>query len=289
MSVLCFLISRKVFMDKKKILYVSDLDGTLLGKNAQISSSSVQVLNKLIAEGMNFSAATGRSKETAMKVLEVLDLKIPVILLNGVLVYDMAEKKYINAESMKPGTAAACIEILRKYGLFGFIYRMDGEEVSVSYESAESEANREYYEVRSRNYSNPFIKVSRMEDACAENTISITLRAREEELRPAYEKIRLLPGTECVLCRDDYSDKYFFLECFSSDAAKGNGVRFLKRTFGFEYAVGFGDNLNDLSLFSACDEKYAVENAEREVREAADAVIKSSTENGVAEWLYENF
>ena len=276
-------------MDKKKILYVSDLDGTLLGKNAQISSRSVQILNELTASGMNFTAATGRSKETAVKVLDVLDLKIPVILLNGVLVYDFSAQKYVNAENMKAGTAAACIKILREYGLYGFIYRMNGDEVSVSYESAESEANREYYEVRSRNYSNPFKKISRMEDACTENTVSITLRGSEDELRPAYEKIRLLSDTDCVLCRDDYSDKYFFLECFSSDAAKGNGVKFLKRTFGFEYAVGFGDNLNDLSLFSACDEKYAVSNAQKEVKDAADTVIKSSTENGVAEWLYENF
>jgi hypothetical protein len=47
-------------------------------------------------------------------------------------------------------------------------------------------------------------------------------------------------------------------------------------------------NLNDLPLFRASDERYAVANAKSEVKEQATAVIGSNCEDGVAKWLEEN-
>ncbi|MCH5354093.1 MAG: HAD hydrolase family protein, partial [Acutalibacter sp.] len=44
-----------------RILYVSDLDGTLLRSDAKTSAYTNQVINKLTAKGMLFSYATARS------------------------------------------------------------------------------------------------------------------------------------------------------------------------------------------------------------------------------------
>jgi len=72
------------------------------------------------------------------------------------------------------------------------------------------------------------------------------------------------------------------MEVSSAKASKYNAVMFLRRKYGFDKIVGFGDNLNDLPLFRACDETYAVENARDEVKSAATGIIPSNTENGVA-------
>ena len=37
-----------------KTLYVSDLDGTLLGSNGELSQKSADIINSLIEKGMNF-------------------------------------------------------------------------------------------------------------------------------------------------------------------------------------------------------------------------------------------
>lgn len=42
--------------------------------------------------------------------------------------------------------------------------------------------------------------------------------------------------------------------------------------------VAFGDNLNDLPLFAAADESYAVSNAHERILAAATGVIGSNTE-----------
>lgn len=74
-------------------LFISDLDGTLLNGNAEVTEFTRDTLNRLMAKGLNFTAATARTLASAGKILLGLDLKLPVILMNGVLIYDMAEKK----------------------------------------------------------------------------------------------------------------------------------------------------------------------------------------------------
>ena len=52
--------------------------------------------------------------------------------------------------------------------------------------------------------------------------------------------------------------------------------------------VVFGDNLNDLSMFTIADERYAVANAVQELRDISTAVIDSNDNDGVAKWLEDN-
>ena len=69
-----------------KILYVSDLDGTLLRNDARTSDYTNQVINKLISEGMLFSYATARSYHTSLKAAKGLNAKIPIITYNGAVI-----------------------------------------------------------------------------------------------------------------------------------------------------------------------------------------------------------
>ena len=71
-----------------KILYVSDLDGTLLNSKQHTSSYTNQVINQLVDEGMLFSYATARSYYSAKPATKGLTAKIPLILYNGAFVID---------------------------------------------------------------------------------------------------------------------------------------------------------------------------------------------------------
>ncbi|AGK96849.1 HAD family hydrolase [Clostridium pasteurianum] len=42
-------------------LYVSDLDGTLLNRNSQLSEESKEIINTLVKKGVKFTYATARS------------------------------------------------------------------------------------------------------------------------------------------------------------------------------------------------------------------------------------
>ena len=68
------------------ILYVSDLDGTLLRSNERTSEYTNNVINNLTQKGLLFSYATARSLITAKKVTIGISAEIPLIVYNGAFV-----------------------------------------------------------------------------------------------------------------------------------------------------------------------------------------------------------
>lgn len=76
-------------------LFVSDLDGTLLNSKAELSDVTTDIINKGIQQGLEFTISTARTPATALKIIEGLNLKLPIMMMNGVLIYDMEQKKYI--------------------------------------------------------------------------------------------------------------------------------------------------------------------------------------------------
>ncbi len=84
--------------------------------------------------------------------------------------------------------------------------------------------------------------------------------------------------------RDIYTGEQW-LEIMPGGATKANAALRLKEMLGCEKLVAFGDRQNDMDLFAAADECYAVANAVPELKARATAVIGSNNEDAVAKFL----
>ena len=69
-------------------LYVSDLDGTLLGGDEKLSVRTISVVNRLVADGVLFTYATARSFTSASQVTAPLRLEVPVVTYGGAVIVD---------------------------------------------------------------------------------------------------------------------------------------------------------------------------------------------------------
>jgi hydroxymethylpyrimidine pyrophosphatase-like HAD family hydrolase len=78
-----------------------------------------------------------------------------------------------------------------------------------------------------------------------------------------------------------------FLEVMDARVSKGAGLRLALEQRGLrrEQVIAFGDEENDLPLFSESAYAVAPANAKETVRNAADIVVASNAEDGVAEFL----
>ena len=81
-------------------LYVSDLDGTLLNSSAQLSNKSVELINEAIKNNTNFTIATARTPATIVPILKDINIKMPVIAMNGCSIYDLKSNKYLHTISI---------------------------------------------------------------------------------------------------------------------------------------------------------------------------------------------
>jgi 5-amino-6-(5-phospho-D-ribitylamino)uracil phosphatase len=268
-----------------KTVYYSDLDGTLLNHDAELSEYTVKTLNDLVGRGLLFGVATARTAATVSKILARVPVNMPAVLMNGVCIYDLAEERYLKTEAIPAEARAQMLKIIGEHKLRGFIYAMKDNKMATFYENADSPYTWAFMEERIRKYGKIFTQVENFSALGQENLIYYSVSDTKELLMDACQKLSVIPGLHVEFYHDIYGDQNWYLEACSGRASKQNAINFLRRSCGFDWAVGFGDNLNDLSLFAACDECYAVGNAKAEVLMKADAIIGTNVEDGVARWL----
>ncbi len=268
-----------------KTLYLSDLDGTLLNPSAQLSASSREKLNALIEQGLRFSIATARTGATALRILDGLQLNEPVALMNGVMIYDASHGRYLDVRYLTAEAVAQVIAALAELGLTGLMYELKDGQLATYYESLDSKPLRDFVEERRRVFGKRFEQIDRFAEAQPEHVIYFAMLDTQERLAPLRDRLADCPDLGLVLYKDNYSTDLWYLEIFSARASKREAALALKELGGFDRVVGFGDNLNDLPLFEACDYRLAVGNAHPTVRAAADEVIGSNAEDGVARWI----
>lgn len=271
-----------------KVLYVSDLDGTLLDKNAKLSERSAEIISGLIKKGMLFSVATARS-QSSVSILNKLDISIPCIQLNGVLMYDFRNKKYIGCTPMETETADRIINILKSFNRMSFVYKFDEDcGINVEFEKLQNEVEKNFFNARKDQDYKSFKQVKNITANENDKIIYFTMVDEYERLMPIYEEIRRVPKAKPTLYSDNYSNLYF-LEVFSADATKATGVMKLKDMLNADKVVTFGDNLNDIDMLRVSDVGIVVGDCVEEVKKYADIIIGKSYEDGVAEYLLSEY
>lgn len=268
-------------------LYISDLDGTLLTPECKISDETASALNAMIANGLLFTVATARSASSAAPLLEKLNLRLPVILMNGVVIYNLEKRKPVSVCPIEAEAARAALAIFERHHITPFYNRLNQNKLEVCFTQLKPEANRKYYESRKGAPDKHFVAVNRLTVANDMPSIYLTTFDCYDTLLPAARELAAIDGLTSVLYKDTYSDAWL-IEAFSSKASKPSGAEWIQKCTGAKHMVAFGDNLNDLPLFAAADESYAVSNAHERVRATATGVIASNAENAVVRFLQEN-
>lgn len=271
-----------------KTLYISDLDGTLLQPDVTLSSNTIQILNRLIDHGMLFSVATARSIASVRHILKDVNLSLPLILMNGVCIYDLVKDDYMKIEAFTENSVSALMNIIEKHQLKGFLYTIKDGVMSTYFEDLNTQALYDFYQERVDLYQKRFIQVDRFSSLATEPIIYFSLLDQKENLEQVHTLIEAVPDLNCTFYKDNYSPDLWYLEVFSKTASKYHAVTWLRTMLNLDEVVCFGDNRNDFPLFMASDKRIAVGNAIVELQAKADLVIGKNTEDGVAKWLEQN-
>jgi len=261
-------------------LYVSDLDGTLLRSNERTSPFTDTVINALSERGILFSYATARSLITAKKATKGIVAKIPLIVYNGAFVMDNATEEILIANYFGPEVLAVLDDFFDR-GLFPIVYAyIDGRESFSFVPALCSRGQRDFLDTRKGDIRTH--AVAAPPELKQGDIFYITCIDEPEKLAPLYEAYK--DRYHCVYHTDIYSGEQW-LEIMPREASKSNAAKQLQAMLGCEKLIVFGDGKNDIDLFQAADESYAVENAHPELKQYATEIIASNEEDGVAKWL----
>ena len=276
-------------MNQLKTLYISDLDGTLLNKSAEISEHIEKSLCRLIENGMNFSVATARTAATTLQMVSGIPINVPVILMNGASIYDVQNSTYVKTYFIEKPSVQQLFSAIKRHNAAGFVYIIEDDMLSTWYEQINSDHTLRFVEERIQKYGKQFAQIDDFSGLADKPVLYYSVCDVKEKLVPLQEELCKIEDLHIEFYGDVYEDGFWYLEACSVHASKYNAVKFLREEYGFDKVVSFGDNLNDLPMFLASDESYAVANAKPEVKEKATSVIPGNDEDGVVKWLLDRF
>ena len=273
--------------DPRNLLYVSDMDGTLLDGNGQLPEDSVRRLNRLIDKGLNFTVATARNYDSAYPLLRGLNLRHPIILFNGVYLTELHTganiffSDFISVEIIKTMMA-----IVEPRGIDPFIYTY-GERHRVYFRSASNPGAQAY--VDSMTDDDRMQKVEEFIFSQSERISGFLLIDTGVALEPVYNELRSLyiDDLNFYFAKDISNTGFHWLQSFHQEANKGKMLKRMTQHLGISLSetVVFGDYLNDIDMFKIAGHAIAVENALPEVKSVAQQVIASNVDQGVIAYL----
>lgn len=269
-------------------LYITDLDGTLLTPNICVSQKSAEIINMLIDKGMLFSVATARSQASVKGLLDNINIRLPIVLLNGVFIYDINDKKNLHHYPLDSDAVPKILSVFLEAGKSPFMYLLKDDGIDLVFTELQLDIHKNFYEKRKPLFDYRFFQTDSYDVPSDSEVVYFNLIDFYTELLPIYNNLCKIPGVSCAFYEDNYSP-YWFLEVYSDTASKSNGAVMLKKIYRADKIVAFGDNHNDVMMFGAADESYATGNAVDELKSIATGVIGANFDDGVAKHLLGRF
>jgi len=265
----------------KKILF-TDLDGTLLNNYSQIDEEMKKALKDMTDAGHYLALSSGRPLDSILEVKDLAgieDTNAFIVASNGSLIYNCSTKEIIHEQRVSYDDVSTVWNLAKEHGLHVQTYTED------SVISAKEDDEIIFYR---RRVHLPLILSDNPLDILQTPPLKLLIINLEDHER--LEKMQAFITTQ-------YSDRLqtvfsnpFYLEVFSKEAGKGNGLRNLCKHLNIPLESSFaaGDAQNDLSMLQAAGKAVVMCNADEELKKEADIITRrSNNDSGLADVIYE--
>lgn len=273
----------------QRSLLVSDLDGTLLNSNKQVSAESAKILNRFISGGGLFTVATARMVFGCQDRLSTLDLQLPWIVMNGAALYSPLTSAYEHYFPVAPDNVDHLASIIEDAEAGAFIYAINDGRLSMGY-TRERDLKWTQYNSRAAQEANvPMSNIGYSNWSALGNVVYFAVVGTTEQLASiTASTVPHLGGLRAFPYKNVYSDTDC-LEFASNQAGKENAISLLSEGIGAQELIVFGDNYNDLDMMRIADIAMAPQGAVPEALAQAHKVVESNDDDGVAREIERRF
>jgi len=265
------------------MLFLSDLDFTLLKSDTTLGKYSIEVWNKA-TKNHKLSIATARSLTGAKELLKDLQLKEPLILLDGVMIAKI-DGEILHLSSIDKELGSEILHTAKK--------SLNLEPLIVALEDGvEHFLYPKYLNI----YQQELIKTMKLRNrviqdnlSAKEHNLKIVFQANEERANELTNILNQTFGSniEIKKSKDPYIDCYF-ITILNPKGDKAHALKKLEEIedISLQNTAVFGDSYNDIGMFNVASDKIAVANAIDELKEIATEVLPhTNDQEGVARYL----
>lgn len=251
----------------------SDMDGTLLNSQKNVSQENIDAIIKFTDNGGHFAVATGRSPEISLPFLKGIPITAPSILYNGAGVYNFSKHKFLHKEFLPKNVLKQILDIsIQEYPYLcieafaeGPIRLLNRDCIMDPYITSEKQ---------------PYIFTSYHAE---EQYMKFLLYAEPSALRNVCEK--LLP-----IMKNKVSYTFsapFYLEILPLNVSKGSALKWICENckINLQNVAAIGDFDNDCEMLRYAALSAAPNNASDAALNAAKYIVSSNDHSCVGNFL----
>ncbi len=273
-----------------KRLFVSDLDGTLVDRNARLSPFTRRHLLELLRAGLPFTVASARSIHTIAPILEGLPIELPIVEFNGAYVTDLRHKRSLICHALEASVAETVMGWALSCNVPPFVSSYTRGQQRLYPPLQLANAGIAWYDASRREARDPRLCGAVDPRSLLDQPIvCLTLIASQAVLAPLLRAIQatFVGRTSSLLYENMYQPGWYWLTVQSQFATKAHALEEIAARAGVELAqtTVFGDEINDIPMFEVAGHGVAVENAVAELKRVAKQIIGPHHEDSVIRYL----
>lgn len=230
-------------LPKKKhrdILFISGLDDALLNSRDQLSDYSRIELNRMLEDGVNFTISTRRTPAALIEAMKDIHLNLPVIAMDGAVLYDVKEKVYLRSYVISNAGAKDILHLVHETGLECFVNVIVDDLLMIYYRETEDEVHKKLI---AQMRTSPYRNYVKSEALRTENVVYFMLLYPVQIIEDFYRLLTERGITkQFKVVKYDSKDYpgYAYIKIYNRNATRENMAGYLKHMLGFEKTVTFG-------------------------------------------------
>ncbi|ERT69106.1 hypothetical protein HMPREF0202_01073 [Cetobacterium somerae ATCC BAA-474] len=253
-------------------LIVSDLDGTLVDKNKNVSEYTKKIVTLLKERGIEFIIATGRSYKGAKHIYDTLELNGEIVCNNGTTIYN--------------NKGELIFQRTLDSNIVNEVFKKSLEEDCVFFATYGTQV---YIEEGTIDKANTFL-YNPLEDPIEINLENINLYTFEkivlmdrdgEKLKHLSSYFNKYDEVNAFISQEDYLDIVHF------ETSKGKALEMIAKlkNISLKHTIAFGDAFNDYEMLKVAGKGLVMKNGFEDLKKEFDTLDLTNDENGVAKYL----
>ena len=254
-------------------LIVSDLDGTLLNPQRELSPDTIRAVALLLEKGFRFTLCSGRNLARVVPIANSLGITEPLVTSGGALVMDFQSNLIITRYELGKEELAWIVNYARQADL-GIMFMFTDEAVH----ELRGNHEKDIYPSRFMHHIQGVADLLSLETS---DVLKINLFGSSEKLQDAKAFIEKTSALFDLCFVEGH------LEILRKNVNKGNALKQLAQHLDIplESILVIGDDANDISMFKAAGYSVAMGNALEEVKAIANEICLSNAEDGAARFF----
>ena len=232
---------------RQDILFVSGVDDTLVSFNEELSAYSMIDLNRMIDHGAHFTISTMRTPASIVEGLKGIRLKLPVIAMDGAVLFDFEDKRYLRKTEIPYEEAVLLNQYIEDKGIIPYINIVKDDMCAIYYKAFSNAIHEKiYHKLRKspyRNYVNEEMPIG-------SNVVYFMMIEKNQKIDELYQYLKKQGVTEqykIKMYESDEYPEYSYMKIYQRNATRENMLVELQEITGIKNKVTFG------SIQGKCD------------------------------------